>query len=105
MQVMWIKKLTSSKTLAAKIPNAALKIIGIEATDLLHAADWELKIVAHHLEKKFALSFWAAIIQQITELRWDLNIYINQDNLDIEVTTEIDNKRIAKRITQNLKKR
>merc|ERR1712082_353170 len=42
---------------------------------------------------------------QITELRLDLNVYNNQDNLDIEVTTEIDNKRIEKRITQNLKKR
>ena len=89
--------------MATKIPNAALRAMGLEPTDLLHAAEWEIKVAAHHLEKKFNLKFWAATILKIIELRNDLNTYIRQENIDTEVTSEIENKRIVQKITKKLK--
>ena len=90
MQHKWIKKLIENKSIATRIPNVAINTMNIESIDLLHAADWEINIVSHHLEKKFKLKFWSTIILKILELKKDINI--GQDNIVIEVTTEIKNK-------------
>ena len=95
MQHKWIKKLIENKSIATRIPNAAINIMNIEPRDLLHAAEWEIKTVSHHLEKNFKLKFWATIILNIIELRKDMNTYIGQDNIYIEVTSEINKKNIA----------
>ena len=105
MQHKWIKKLIENRSIATKIPNLAINTMNIEPIDLLHAADWEIKIVSHHLEKNSKLKFWSTIIVKILELRKDMNSYIGQDNIDIEVTTEITNKNITQRITRKLKKK
>ena len=104
MSIFWIKKLLNGKSISAVIPRQILKSLDIEPNDLLSASLWELKYIAYHFKTYYGLYFWANIIERINEIRSMLNSYIEQEEIDIEPTTHIENKIESNKLIQKLKR-